>query len=103
MAVASWVAVLIAVVMFAVVFGYYIRVEEKVLVREFGSIYLKYEEDYAVNSKNSLWAAYQFFSTIIVLVFMMPSTRRIFSIASLTSVTDMALMTATMSYSPVTS
>ena len=47
--------------------------------------------------------SYQFRSTIIVLVFIMPSTRRIFSMHSLTSTTFMPLITATMSYSPVTS
>ncbi len=42
LAVASWVAVLIALAVFAVAFGYWIYVEEKILVRELGSNYVDY-------------------------------------------------------------
>jgi protein-S-isoprenylcysteine O-methyltransferase Ste14 len=42
LAVASWVAVLIGVAVFAVAFGYWISLEEKVLVHEFGSTYVDY-------------------------------------------------------------
>jgi hypothetical protein len=54
-------------------------------------------------SKKRRIYGYQLLRTIIVLVFMMPSTRRIFSMHSFTSVTFSPLMTVTMSYSPVTS
>ena len=42
LAVAFWVAVLIGFVVFAVAFRYWISLEEKVLVREFGSSYVDY-------------------------------------------------------------
>jgi hypothetical protein len=49
------------------------------------------------------YSGYQLRKTIMVLVFIMPSTLRIFSMHSFTSTTFIPLMTAIMSYSPVTS